>query len=52
MVFLAIGIQILKHSAYQNQVNQEMPMAAMSLMNDDIRVNICRRPHKHDFCCL
>jgi hypothetical protein len=29
-----------------------MPMAAMSLMNDDIRVNICRRPHKHDFCCL
>jgi hypothetical protein len=50
MVFLAIGIQILKHSSYQNQVNQELPMAAMLLMNEDIMVNICRRPHKHDFC--
>jgi hypothetical protein len=49
MVFLAIGITILKHSAYQNQVNQELLMAAMLLMNEDTMVNIFR-PHKHDFC--
>jgi hypothetical protein len=29
MVFLAISIKILKHSAYQNQVNQDLPMLAM-----------------------
>ena len=40
MVFLAIGNQILKHSSYQNQVNQELHMAAMLLMNEDIMVNM------------
>jgi hypothetical protein len=35
MVCLAIDIKILKHSAYQNLVNQELPMAAMLLMDKD-----------------
>jgi hypothetical protein len=34
-----VGITILKHSAYQNQVSQELLMAAMLLMNEDIMVN-------------
>ena len=42
MVCLAIGIKILKLSAYQNQVNQELSMAAMLLMDKDNIKNICR----------
>ena len=42
MVCLAIGIKILKHSAYQNLVNQELHMAAMLLMDKDKIENICR----------
>ena len=42
LVCLAIGIKILKHSAYQNLVNQELHMAAMLLMDKDKRENICR----------
>jgi hypothetical protein len=39
MVCLAISIKILKLSAYQNQVNQELPMAAMLLMDKDNIMN-------------
>jgi hypothetical protein len=33
---------ILKHSAYQNLLNQQLPMAAMLLMDKDKIENICR----------
>ena len=42
MICLVIGIKILKLSAYQNQINQELPMAAMLLMDKDNIKNICR----------
>jgi hypothetical protein len=35
MDFLPISFKIFKHSAYQNQLNQELPMAPVLLMNED-----------------